>query len=194
MTASTVTSTSTPVRADALWLRITQGSLALGVVGLLVFAFVGAFYTTIREGDFRYTADYWYTACGLPIAVAGIGLVLGVHTLQHGADGRLGTIGVWVNTLALAELFVQLLSSVVVGAELRWGPMYVLCSFLTFLGVALFAAGSWRVGLLPKWLLGIWPVLWILGSFAGTPPMTVLLVCFFVVFGVLLTRRIAQRS
>jgi hypothetical protein len=193
MTASTVTTTSTPARTDASWLRVTQAALALGVVALLAFAYVGAFFTTISEGDFRYNADYWYTAVGLPIAVAGIGHAFGVHKLQHGADGRLGTIGVWVNTLALVELFVQLLASVVAGAELRWGPMYVLCSFLTFLGVALLAAGSWRVGLLPKWVLGLWPVLWILGSFAGSPPVSLLLSCFFVVLGVLLTRRVARR-
>jgi hypothetical protein len=194
MAASTVTTTSAPSRADVSWLRVAQASLGLGVVALLTFAFVGAFFTTISEGDFRYTADYWYTGVGLPIAVAGIGLAFGVHRLQHGANGRLGTIGVWVNTLALVELFVQLLASVVAGAELRWGPMYVLCSFLTFLGVALLAAGSWRTGLLPRWVLGVWPVLWILGSFAGSPPVSVLLACFFVVLGVLLTRRIAQRS
>jgi hypothetical protein len=194
MAASTATTRTTQPRTDVAWLRLTQGSLALGVVALLAFAFVGAFFTTISEGAFRYDADYWYTGSGLPIAVAGIGLLLGAHKLQHGADGRLGTIGAWVNTLALTELFVQLIASLVAGAELRWGPMYVLCSFLTFVGVALFAAGSWRTGLLPRWVLGVWPVLWILGSFAGSPPVSVLLAGFFVVLGVLLTRRVAQRS
>jgi hypothetical protein len=192
MSASTITTRSTRARADVSWLRITQASIGLGVVALLAFAFVGAFFPTISGGDFRYTADYWYTGVGLPIAVAGIGLGCGVHSLQHGADGRLGTVGVWVNTLALTELFVQLLASVVAGAELRWGPMYVLCSFLTFLGVALVAVGSWRTGLLPRWVLGVWPVLWILGSFAGSPPVSVLLACFFVVFGVLLTRHVTR--
>lgn len=188
MSSSTV---DLPAQAstEATWLRLTQASLALGVVGLAVFAIAGTFFTTISEGDFQYTADYWYTGAGLPIALAGIGHTLGVHKLQHGADGRLGTIGVWVNVVALTELFVQLLASDVAGAELRWGPSYVVFSFLTFLGVALLAVGSWRTGLLPQWMLGAWPLLWILGSFAGSGPMALLLAAFLVHFGLKLTRR-----
>jgi hypothetical protein len=177
-------------RTDTRWLRLVQVSLAVGVVPLVVLAVVMMFFTTVSEGDFRYTADYWLTASGLPIALAGIGQTLGVHKLQHGADGRLGTIGVWVTTLALTELFVQLLVSVVVGAEVRWGPSYPACTLLVFVGVALLAAGSWRTGLLPKWMLGAWPVIFVLGSFAAQGPTPLLLVAFFVAFGLTLTRRI----
>src|SRR6185312_7042681 len=117
-----------------------------------------------------------------------------LHRLQHGSDGRLGTIGVWVNTLALAELFVQLAASVAVGAELRWGPMYILSSALTFVGTALLAAGSWRSGLAPRWMIGVWPVLWVLGSFAGVGPVPGLLAVFLVVLGVTVTRSVRSRS
>ncbi|HET7357561.1 MAG TPA: hypothetical protein VFJ09_12875 [Nocardioidaceae bacterium] len=191
--ASSTATVPPQIQTEMIWLRLVQLSLALGVAAVVVFAAVGMLFTTISEGDFRYTADYWYTGAGLPMAVAGIGLALGVHKLQRGADGRLGTIGVWVNALALTELFVQLLSSVIAGAELRWGPTYVVCSFLTFVGVALLAAGSWRTGLLPKWMLGVWPVLWILGTFAGTGPMSLLLAVYLVTFGITLTRRIKSR-
>jgi hypothetical protein len=190
MSSSSTATLPTPAQTETIWLRLVQVSLALGIAGLIVFAVAGMFFTTISEGDFWYTADYWYTGAGLPIALAGIGLALGVHQLQRGADGRLGTIGVWVNILALTELFVQLLASVVAGAELRWGPTYVVCTFLTFAGTALLAAGSWRTGLLPKWMLGVWPLLWILGSFAGGGPVALVLAAFLVVFGVTLTRRI----
>lgn len=193
MTSTTITVASRQ-GTETSWLRLVQGSLALGIAGLIVFATAGMFFTTISEGDFKYAADYWYTGAGLPIALAGIGHTLGTHKLQRGADGRLGTIGICVNVVALAELFVQLLASVVVGSELRWGPMYLVCSGLTFLGVALLAAGSWRTGLLPKWMLGVWPVLWILGSFLGSGPVAMLLVAYFVVFGVTLTRRVHSRS
>ena len=192
--ASSTATVSPQAQTETIWLRLVQLSLALGVAGVVVFAAVGMLFTTISEGAFRYTADYWYTGAGLPIALAGIGVTLGVHKLQRGADGRLGTIGLWVNTLALTELFVQLLSSVLAGAELRWGPTYIVCSFLTFVGVALLAAGSWRTGLLPKWMLGAWPVLWILGTFAGTGPMALLLAVYLVVFGITLTRRIQARA
>jgi hypothetical protein len=193
---TTTTAATAPARAisDRTWLRLVQASIAVGIVGLVVFGYVGLAFTTISEGDFRYTADYWYTGCGLPIAVAGIGIALGVHRLQHGRDGRLGRIGVWVNTLALAELFVQLGCSVAVGAELRWGPSYVLATLLTFVGVALLAAGSWKGGLLPRWMLGIWPLVWILGSFAGTGPVPFVLAAFLVLLGVVLTRRVAAHT
>ncbi|NYD40235.1 hypothetical protein [Nocardioides panaciterrulae] len=192
----TSTSLTAPSRAqsDATWLRLAQLSVAASLVPLVVFAVVGTFFTTISEGDFRYTADYWYTAMGLPFALVGIGLALGVHRLQHGADGRLGTIGVWVNTIALTELFVQLLVSVAIGAEVRWGPSYPIFTVLSFVGVALLAAGSWRTGLLPRWLLGLWPALWILGTFAASGPMPLLLAGFLVAFGVTLTRRVAGRA
>jgi hypothetical protein len=190
------TTTTAPTRAqtDTTWLRLVQLCIAVGAVPLVVFAIVGTFFTTISEGDFRYTADYWYTGVGLPITLAGIGLTLGVHKLQHGADGRLGTIGVWVNTLALTELFAQLLASVVTAAEVRWGPLYPVCTLLSFVGVALLAAGSWRTGILPTWMLGVWPLIWILGSLAAQGPTPILLVAFLILFGLTLTGRIRRRN
>jgi hypothetical protein len=196
--ASTTTSTSSMPRvatlSEASWLRLLQGSIALGVASVVVLGYTILFTTTVDQGDFHYAADYWLTATGLPLAIAGIGIALGVHMLQHGSDGRLGTIGVWINTLALAELFVQLAASVAVGAELRWGPMYILSTALTFLGTALLAAGSWRSGLAPRWMLGVWPVLWVLGSFAGTGPVPGALAVFLVVFGVVVTRSVRSRG
>ena len=143
---------------------------------LVCLAIVEQFFPTVAEGAFQYAADYWLTGSGLPIALGGIGLALGVHRLQHGADGRLGTLGTALNTIALAELFVQLLASVLVGAELRWGPSYIVFTLLTFVGLALVAVGSWRTALLPRWMLGgNRPAIWLLGSFASFSPMPVVL-------------------
>lgn len=191
---STFTTVPGTDRADATWLRLVQLSLAGIALPLAIFAVTGTFFTTISEGSFRYAADYWYTGVGLPITLAGIGIALGVHKLQHGADGRLGTVGVWVNTLALVELFAQLLASVVTSSEVRWGPSYPLCTLLSFVGVALLAAGSWRTGVLPRWVLGAWPLLWILGSLAAQGLAPLLLIAFFAVFGVTLTRRLRDRA
>ena len=179
--------------ADAIWLRLVQVSVVLGVVAALTLGATILFGTTVDEGDFRSAGDYWLTASGLPFAVAGIGLGFGVHRLQHGSDGRLGAVGAWVNAVALTELFVQLVASLVVGSELRWGPLYVVCSFLTFLGTALLAAGSWRSGLLPRWQLGVWPVVWLLGSFAGIGPIPGLLAVFLVILGITVTRAVSAR-
>lgn len=195
--ASTTSTSSMPRLAplgDASWLRLLQGSIGLGVASVVVLGYLVLFTTTVDQGDFHHAADYWLTATGLPLAVAGIGIAFGVHRLQHGADGRLGTVGVWVNTVALVELFVQLAASVAVGAELRWGPMYILSTALTFVGTALLAAGSWRSRLAPGWMLGVWPVLWVLGSFAGTGPVPFALAVFLVAFGAAVRRSVRSRS
>jgi hypothetical protein len=190
--ASSTLEARTPAQTDTTWLRVVQLSLAVGVLCAVLIYVVLTFFTTVSEGDFRYAADYWLTANGLPYALAGIGLALGVHRLQHGADGRLGTIGVWVNTLALTELFAQLVTSVAVGAEVRWGPSYPIFTVLSFVGVALLAAGSWRTGLLPRWMLGLWPLLWTLGAFAAVGPMPLVLAVFFVAMGFTVTRRVGH--
>lgn len=193
MTTATV---STPTRptTDTNWLRLVQVSIAVVILALVVFAYVGTFLTTISEGDFECTADYFYTGVGLPISLGGIGLTLGVHRLQHGRDGRLGTIGFWVGALAMTELFAQLGASVVTSAEVRWGPSYVVCTLLAFVGIALLAAGSWRTGLLPRWMLGVWPVVWIIGSFGAVGPTPLLLVGFLIALAVTVTRRVRERS
>jgi hypothetical protein len=194
-TPSTTLAPSTEARRDHTWLRLVWVSIALLVPALVGLAIVEWFFTTVAAGRFEYAADYWLTGSGLPIALGGIGLVLGVHRLQHGADGRLGTVGTALNTIALAELFVQLLASVVVGAELRWGPSYIVFTLLTTVGVALVAVGSWRTEVLPRWMLGVWPAIWLLGSFASFSPMPVVLAGYLVLLGVTLTRRVgAHRS
>lgn len=95
----------------------------------------------------------------------------------------------WINTIALVELFVQLTTSVVTGAELRWGPSYPVFTLLTFVGVALVVAGSWRTGLVPRWMLGVWPVVWVLGSFEAASPIPLVLAAFLIGLAVTLNKR-----
>jgi hypothetical protein len=126
----------------------------------------------------------------------GTGLLLhtlGVHRLHHGRDGALGRVGAWVLGLCVAELVVQCLTSAAVGSELRWGPTYVLCAFGTFVGLALVAAGSWRVGLVPRWMLGLWPPLGLFGAFFGVGPVPFVFALFLVVFLVALSRSLAAK-
>ena len=195
--SSTTAAATAPSRglSDPTWVNILRASIGLVALGCLVLAASGTFFTTITDGgDFRYGADYWYTASGLPITIGGIGWTLSVHRLQHGADGLLGKVGVWANTAALTELFVQLLVSVLVGAELRWGPAYPVSVLVSFVGVSLLVAGSWRTGLLPRWMLGVWPLVWVLGSLASFGPTPLLLVAFGVAFAAVLTRRVGARA
>ncbi|TXL61316.1 hypothetical protein [Aeromicrobium terrae] len=179
-------------RTDASSLRLLNGSLLLAAACSVVM-FITLNFTTTSDRDFHHTADYWLTGNGLPFALAGIGMVLAVHRLHHGADGRLGTVGTWINTIALVELFVQCTASLFESSEVRWGPSYPVFTALTFLGVALVAAGAWRAGLVPRWLLGVWPLAWVLGSFAAFGPMPLVLIAFVGVLGVALNQRTGRR-
>ncbi|MGN6723630.1 MAG: hypothetical protein ACTHJM_13545 [Marmoricola sp.] len=190
----TTTSTlATQPLDDSKVVKLVQAAVAVCIPGLLVFAFVATFQTTISDGgSFRYTADYWYTAVGLPISVAGIALTLGLHRLQRGRDGRLGTVGAWVATLAMVDLFALLTASLIEHAEVRWGPSYPVATLLTFIGLALLVAGSWRSGILPKWMLGLLPPVWITGTFAAQGLTPLILVAFLVVLATLLPRGVTR--
>jgi len=165
MTATTLQ--TAPLRADATWLRLIWIGTGIASAGLAVLALTMTFWTTSSGGDFKYTADYWLTAPALPIGVGMVLHALGVHHLQHARDRRIGAIGVWLFALCSAVIVVLCMASLVAGAELRWGPAYPLCALGSFVGLALLAAGSWRIGLLPRWMLGVWPPLMLLGSWAG---------------------------
>lgn len=178
-------------RTDASSLRLLDVSMVLALVAGVV-EFITLNFTTTSDRDFHHTADYWLTAAALPWAVAGIGVALVVHRLHHGADGRLGRVGFWINTVALVELFAQCTASLIESSEVRWGPSYPIFTALSFFGVALIAAGAWRVGVLPRWMLGVWPLLWVLGSFAAFGPMPLVLLAFLGVLGVTVHQRVGR--
>ncbi|MBV9831994.1 MAG: hypothetical protein JOZ82_10420 [Marmoricola sp.] len=178
------------MRTDTTWLRLIWVGVGIACVGLVALGVTMTFWTTSSGGDFKYAADYWLTAPALPI---GIGMILhafGLHALQHGRDGRLGTVGVWIFAVCSAVIVVQCMASLFAAAELRWGPSYPLCAFGSFIGVALMAAGSWRVGLLPRWMLGVWPPLVLLGSWFGQSLIPLVLAAFLVATRVVVGRRV----
>lgn len=194
MTTTTITSET---RTDAFWLRLTLVGVGLAIIAVLVMG-VSMVTGQVADapgssggGEFQGAFDYVLTATAFP---QGVGLFLaafGFHRLQRGRDGRLGTVGIWVYGLCMIELVIQCLASVAVGAELVWGPIYPLCALGLMVGLALLAAGSWRVGLLPKWMLGVWPPLGLVGSFLGIGPIPLVFVIFLAVLGVTLPRRLA---
>jgi hypothetical protein len=167
--------------------------VVLGVVAVVAEGVVlAAATTTPGEGHFRYAADYWLTASALPHALAAIMLLVSVRAMQGGRDGRLGLAGIVLAAVALAALATVCTWSLVVGHEVSGGPTYVLGTALAFVGHVLFSAGSWRVGLLPRWLLAIWPVIWVIGSFAAVSASPALLGVLYVVIAVQLGRSRAR--
>jgi uncharacterized membrane protein len=180
-----------PARPTELgWAR---AALLLGIGSTIAFAAIAVLATTTSGGGrFQHRADYWFTACGVPIAIAEIVLVIALWTLQDGRAGRLALTGMVLVVTALVVLVVGLTASVVLGVEERWGPTYVVATLVTFVGHGLFVAGSWRTGLLPRWLLGIWPVVWVIGSLAAQGATPLLLAALYAAMAVLLTRRSRQ--
>jgi hypothetical protein len=176
------------------WLRLTLVGIGSAVIGLLMMGLTMLFGTTTSEGDFQHGADYVLTIAALPQGVGLLLATLGFHRLQRGRDGRLGAAGVWLYAVCMVELVVECMASVVAGSELRWGPAYPVCAFGLMVGLALLAAGSWRVGLLPRWMLGLWPPLGLVGSFLGVGPIPLVFVVFLVVLGVVLYRRVPEWS
>lgn len=194
--------TTIPARVGALpcavnnarWLRLALLGIGLAVAGLLMMGLTMLMAPTTQTGAFHHASDYVLTAAALPHGVGLFLLTLSVHRLQLGRDGRLGTIGVWVYGLCMTELVVQCMASVTAGSELEWGPIYPACAVGLMIGLALLAGGSWRVGLIPKWMLAIWPPLGLVGSFLGIGPIPLAFVIFLVVLALLLPRRVPAET
>jgi len=192
----TTTTLQPEARTDAFWLRLTLVGIGIAIVALLVMGLgmltgqIAGAPGSSGGGDFQGASDYVLTATALPQGVGLLLAALGFHRLQHGRDGRLGTAGIWVYGLCMTELIIQCMASVAAGSELVWGPIYPLCALGLMVGLALLAAGSWKVGLLPKWMLGVWPPLGLVGSFLGIGPIPLVFVAFLAVLGVALPRRL----
>jgi hypothetical protein len=176
------------------WLHMTWIGCGLAIVGLLAMGLTMLIAPATFDGPYEHVADYVLTAAALPHGLGLLLVTVGFHRLQGGRDGRLGTVGVWIYAVCMTELVVQCMASVVAGTELIWGPLYPLCAFGLMLGLALLAAGSWRVGLLPRWMLGVWPPLGVVGSFLGVGPIPLFFVAFLVLLPLELRRRVGVVS
>ena len=185
----TTTAADTGTITGASWLRITLAGIVLAIVGLLMMGLAMLFGQHTENGPYEYPADYLITAAALPHGVGLFLTVLGYHRLQRGRDGMLGRIGVWLYGICMAELVIQCMASLVAGEELIWGPAYPVAAVGLMVGLVLIAASSWNVGLLPTWMLAIWPPLGLLGSFLGIGPIPLLFAIFLGAIAYLLPRR-----
>lgn len=177
------------VRGVSKPLRWAQLALAVGAASSVVEASTLVFTKAGGSGNFKYTADYWLTAAGVAQALASLVLVLAVGRLQHGRDGRFGRYGLVINSIACLLLAAQMSDGLATASEVQWGPIYPLATLAAFVGLSLLAAGSWRVGLLPRWTLALWPIIWVIGSMAAQGPTPLLLLGFYVTIAVFLSRR-----
>lgn len=194
----TRTTTTSPVQAPPAGptaMRWARAALALGFASSIAFAAISVRVTTTSGGGrFQHGGDYWYTAIGIPSALAEMVLLVALWILQDGRAGRLAATGIMLTVAALTVLTAQLATSVALGVEEQWGLTYVVGTLITFVGHGLFVAGSWRTGVLPRWLLGVWPVVWVIGSFAAAGFTPLLLAAFYAVMAVVLRRWARQQS
>ena len=184
---------TTSIRTTATARTVALAALAIGTVSSIAFACIAVLMTvsneTAKDLSFHHTGDYWYTGIGIPTALSCIALLFAVRALQRNVRPRLTMAGCVVNAVALCLLTVMLAVSLATGSEARWGGMYIVATLATFVGHSLFAAGSWRVGLVPRPMLAVWPLVWLIGAFAAQGATPVILAAFYAGIGVLVARR-----
>ena len=173
---------------DTGWLLRLRAATVVAAVFLVALAATNLFWP-LRGGAFTSTSDYLGTGNALPLAIGLISTVIAFHRVHSGADGRRGAIGTWIYALCSLEIVVQCLASLPAGRELIWGPLYPLCTIGSSIGLAFLAAGAWRSGLAPKWMLAIWPPLGVVGSWLGIGPVPVLYAAFLVTLVAVVCRR-----
>ena len=166
MTAATpVTGARRTARTRALTALYVGAASAVALSAVLVFV-----PTTTEDDAFQHVGDYVLTALGIPAVLVVAALLPALRTLQQRRDGRLGVAGIaatCAGALVLTGMFVYGLIAAT-GSSL--GPTYLLASAAMIIGVVLFAIGSWRTGLLPRWLLVAWPVAWAVGGLLPVLP------------------------
>jgi hypothetical protein len=170
--------------------QLARAGVVLTAVGAIPEAVILAFAnTTDGTDDYKYAADYWLSASAIPHAIGLVLVLLGVRRLQQERDGRCGLAGLLVAGLGLFAVNVVIVASLVEGHDVEGGGTYVVGTLATVVGLALFAAGSWRTGLLPRWMLASWPIVWAIGSYAAFSFSPVVLLLFYAVLLMVLRRR-----
>lgn len=176
--------------ADRRRVVVARAAALGGAASAIAFQALVPLVTPTQE-PFRHAVDYWYTAIGmLPMMAAPLVLVVALHRLQHGHDGRPGTIG---TVLAAASFTVFLgmgTAAMVMGRASSFGPTYVIVLVVNLIGITLVAIGSWRSGLLQGWLAALWAVAWTIGG--PIPFLPLLLVIPYLLLAARLPGRIAN--
>jgi hypothetical protein len=175
-------------------LRRAQVALALGAAGGVLLAGINLFATTTSgDGRFQHAGDYWLTADGIPCMLALLLLLPSLRALQARRDGRLGATGIAVASIGAIVLLATFVYGLAAATASSLGPTYLLAALATLVGVALFAAASWRTGLLPRWLLVAWILTFAIGSAVPIPgPGPLLLAAAYVTIAITLGRRAAR--
>jgi hypothetical protein len=189
--AQAMTAPAADTRRTALARALTSSyvgaAAAVALAAILVFV-----PTTTDDAAFQHVGDYFLTALGIPAVLAVAALLPALRTLQHRRDGRLGVAGIAATCAGAVVLTGMFVYGLIAATGSSLGPTYVLASAAMILGVVLFAIGSWKTGLLPRWLLVAWPIAWTIGGLLPVlpGPSPLLLAAAYLVMAVLLPRRV----
>jgi hypothetical protein len=186
MTSLTTTTVSTPVpvqrrRTRAMLLTAAAVAAATALVDLLAPPSSGSHLST--------AADYAFTALLFPFALAMIAVISMLHRMQDGKDGRLGKVGYIAASVALAAFIPCGIDSPATGNAQALSPVYILAILGSLAGLILFAIGSFRARVLPRWAGPLLPLAWLLGGPVATGAVrgaTLLLAAAFTVIALTL--------
>lgn len=95
-------------------------------------------------------ADYTFSALLVPFALAALAVVVLLHRLQDSRDGRLGATGYLITAIGLIA-FVPCAIAALATANDAALPSYPLAMLASLAGLILFAIGTARAGVLPRW-------------------------------------------
>jgi hypothetical protein len=169
-----------------------QISLYVGAGAALGLAAMVLVPTSADDGPFHHVGDYALTALGIPFLLAPATLLPALRTLQRRRDGWLGRAGIVAMSAGALVLVGMFVYGLIAATGSSLGPTYVIASVVAIVGVILFAAGSWRARLLPRWLLVAWPVSFTVGgTLPILPPSVLVLAAVYIAIAVVLPRRLA---
>jgi hypothetical protein len=178
-----------------LW-RTAEVALWLGIASALFLTLVGFVFPLTREGAsaYRHVGDYLYSGNGIPFVASPLLLLWALRRLQDERGGKMVSVGFWLAAWSLVLLMPLLGASTVAGKELQWGPTYILLTLGSIVGIGLFAAGSQRLGLIPRSALWFWVVSWTVGGLVGPTGSQLLLAAAYGVLLVHVRKRAREDS
>jgi hypothetical protein len=159
-----------------------KGALVVGIAAALfltVIWFVSP--SSANGGSYDDVADYLFTGNGVPFAASAIVLLWALLAIHGERVGTRARVGVMIASVSLVAVIVVLAASVVAGHEVEGGPVYVLGTLGSIIGIALFCADAARAGLLPARALWFWAFTWTVGGLLGPKGSQVLLAAAYAV-------------
>jgi hypothetical protein len=162
---SLATTASTPVPVQR---RRTRATLLTAAAVAAACALVDLLAPPSSGSHLGTAADYAFTALLFPFVLAMIAVITMLHRMQHGQDGRLGKAGYIVASVALAAFIPCGIDSLATGNAQALGPVYILAILGSFAGLILFAIGSFRARVLPRWAGPLLALAWLLGGPVAT--------------------------